>query len=161
MSALRRLAWPGLGAAVGVVAIGLSLAMGSAAVAGDWYQAPTPWIGIGLWLIVVGLVAMAVLATLLDLLEPSGWWRVVAVLPALLLAAYWGSALVLTFLGDVPGGGVGDGSAATTDPATLFYDAPTGMALVIVATLALAAPAVIGRARRLRLQAPGPVSPAP
>jgi hypothetical protein len=136
------------GLALGLVALalGLAFAAGSAFVAGDWWLARQPWIGIGLNLIVVGLVASGVFAVVLDVVEPLGWLRLLAVPPALLVGAMW--AFYLIFGLPTTGHGGPD-----RDITTILYSVPSTLILFIVLTLLLALPLLIARIRASHSQA--------
>ena len=54
-----------------------------------------PWIGIGLRLIVAGLVGGACFGVLLDVVEPIGRWRLLAVPPGLLVGGFWAFVLIV------------------------------------------------------------------
>ena len=136
MRQVTRIGWVGLVASGVAGGLGLALAVGSALVAGDWYLARQPWIGIGMFLIVLGLAGGACFALLLDIVEPIGWWRLLAVPPALLVGGFW--AYVLVFGLPTTGG-------PDFDVATILYTLPMLMAVLVVATVALALPAVVGR----------------
>jgi hypothetical protein len=137
----RRIGWVGL--AVGLLALGAGLALcaGSAVAAGDWWLAPQPWIGLGLALLVPGLAATAVFAIVLDILEPIGPWRLIAVPPAFLVGAFWA---YVTLLG-VPTSGRG---GPAHEVATLLYTLPEWLAGLVVLTLLLVLPLVISRLLR-------------
>lgn len=92
---------------------------------GSGSPADRPWWPVtGGWnLIVIGLVAAGVFALLLDVIEPPGWLRLIAVPPALLLAAMW------------------------RDITTIIYSVPTSLVLFVVLTLLVALPPLIGLAR--------------
>ena len=89
MPSLRAIALAGL--AVGLLALlaGVVAAGGSALVAGDWWLARQPWIGIGLTLVVVGLAMTGLFAMLQEAIAPLGWLRLLALPPALIVALMW------------------------------------------------------------------------
>jgi hypothetical protein len=89
MPSLRSIARGGL--AIGLLALlgGAAATGGSALMAGDWWLARQPLIGIGLTMLVVGLALTAVFALLLDAIEPLGWLRLLAIPPALLVGLMW------------------------------------------------------------------------
>ena len=89
MRTLRRIAWLGFGIGLLALATGLALTYGSAFAAGAWYQARQPWIGWGLSLLSLGLAMTAAVGFVLDLIEPVGWWRLVAIPPAIVLGLMW------------------------------------------------------------------------
>ena len=136
MRQVRRIAWAGLAISAAATAIGLAFAIGSAVAAGDWDLAPMPWIGIGLRLIVAGLVGGACFGVLLDVVEPIGRWRILAVPPGLLVGGFW--AFVLIF-------GLPTSGGTDFDVPTILYTLPATMAVLVIATVALALPAVVGR----------------
>lgn len=136
MRQLSRIGWAGLVASGGVASLGLVLAVGSALAAGDWELAPQPWIGIGMSLIVLGLAGGACFALLLHVVEPIGRWRLLAVPPALIVGGLW--AFVLIF-------GLPTSGGPDFDVATVLYTLPLLIAVFVVATVALALPAVVGR----------------
>src|ERR1700686_614725 len=85
------------GLAIGLLALlaGAVLAGGSALIAGDWWLARQPWIGVGLTLLVVGLAMTAVFGIVLDLVEPVGRLRLLAVPLALVVGFFWAMWLVI------------------------------------------------------------------
>jgi hypothetical protein len=142
MPRVRAIARIGLG--VGLVALvgGAAAVGGSALMAGDWWLAEQPWIGAGLSLLVVGLALTAAFALMLDVVEPVGWLRLLAVPPALVVGAFWAFMLVFGLPTTGPGG-------PERDVATMLYSLP-GMLLVVgLATLLIGLPLVIARARGL------------
>ncbi len=136
MRQMGRIGWTGLAVSAGAIGLGLLMAVGSALVAGEWDLAPQPWIGIGMTLIVLGLAGGACFALLLDVIEPIGWWRFLAVPPALLVGGFW--AFVLVF-------GLPTSGGTDFDVATILYTLPVVMAVLVIATVALPLPAVVGR----------------
>jgi hypothetical protein len=126
-----------MGMALGLAALlfGFALVGGSALVAGDWYLARQPWIGLGLELIVVGLAGTGFFALLLDVVEPVGWWRVLALPPALLVAGLWALYLII----GAPTSGFG---GPEHDVATILYSAPLTMAIFTGLTLLVGLPLV-------------------
>lgn len=124
----------------GAVAVG-----GSALVAGDWWLAQQPWIGIGLTFIVVGLALTAVFALVLDVSEPIGWLRVLAIPPAILVGLLWAFWIVV--------GLPTTGEGPERDIRTMLYSLPEMLLVAIVATLLIALPLAVAR---LRLPATGP-----
>jgi hypothetical protein len=130
-----RIAWAGLAVSAAAGGIGLLLAIGSALAVGDWLLAPMPWIGIGLRLIVAGLAGGACFGVLVDVVEPIGWWRLLAVPPGLLVGTFW--LFVLVFGLPTTGG-------TDFDVPTILYTLPFVMAVLVIATVALALPAAVG-----------------
>jgi hypothetical protein len=94
MKIARRAGWTGLGVGVALLVVGLLITGGSAIVAGDWWLAREPWIGDGLNLSLVGLAVTGVFTLWLDIVEPLGWLRLLAILPALAVAVCWSVLLV-------------------------------------------------------------------
>ena len=78
-----------------------------------------PWIGIGMTLIVAGLAGGACFGLLLDVVEPIGWWRLLAVPPALLVGGFWAFVLVV---------GLPTTGGPEFDVATILYTLPLVMA---------------------------------
>ena len=146
MSALRSIGRIGLGAGLIALLVGAVAVVGSALVAGDWWLARQPWIGIGLTLIVVGLAVTAVFAVVLVAIEPVGWLRLLAVPPALFVALLWGFVL---FVGFPTTGG------PDRDIATILYSLPELLVVTVVATLLIVSPLVLARIHR------PPPAPAP
>jgi hypothetical protein len=136
MRQVGRIGWIGLGISAVAGAVGLVFVVGSAIAAGDWNLAPQPWIGIGLTLLVPGLAGTACFALLLDVVEPIGWWRLLAVPPALLVGCFWAFVLIV---------GLPTTGGTDFDVATILYTLPMALAVLVVATIALALPAVVGR----------------
>jgi hypothetical protein len=122
-------------------AAGLILIVGSAVAAGDWWLAREPWIGVGLTLTVLGLGATAAFAALLDVVEPVGWVRILALPPALFVAAFW---LFMIVIGLPSTGGRG---VPENDVRTALYSLPLLLVVVLVATLLIGLPLVIPRRR--------------
>jgi hypothetical protein len=145
MRLIQRLGRGGL--VVGLVATiaGLVLVVGSAVAAGDWWLAREPWIGLGLTLTVLGLAGTGAFFALLDLVEPVGWTRILALPPALLVGAFWAFALVLG-LPDTGGIGVRHNDVRTT-----LYSVPQLLVVVLVTTLLIGLPLVIPRRRTPQL----------
>lgn len=131
----RRTGWIGLGAGVALLVVGLVITGGSAIAAGDWWLAREPWIGYGLNLSLIGLAVTGVCVLWLDIVEPLGWLRLLAVLPALAAALCWSVLLVF----GIP---TGFGGPAH-DPATIVYSVgPEFLVLIVVVTMLLALPLV-------------------
>ena len=136
MGQVRRIGWISLAISAVAVALGLVFAIGSAIAAGDWLLAPQPWIGMGMTLLVLGLVGVAFFALLLDVVEPIGRWRLLAVPPALLVGAFWVFVLIV---------GLPTTGGTDFDVATILYTLPAALAVLVIATTALALPALVGR----------------
>lgn len=128
------------GLAVGILALlaGALLAGGSALIAGDWWLAREPWIGIGLTLLVVGLATTAVFALVLDAVEPVGLLRLLAVPPALVVGFFWATWLVI----GLPTTGLG---GPERDIRTIIYSVPETLVLVLTATLLMGLPLAVHR----------------
>jgi hypothetical protein len=131
-----RIGWIGLAISAMTGAIGLASVVGSAIAAGDWWLARQPWIGLGLALLVPGLAGTSAFALLLDVVEPIGRWRLLAVPPALLVGGFWAYVLIV---------GLPTTGGTDFDVATILYSLPTAMAVLVIATIALALPAIVGR----------------
>jgi hypothetical protein len=133
-----------IGFAIGfgaLVAGGISVGV-AAIVAGGWELARQPWIGIGLTLLVIGLAMTAVFALLLDVVEPVGWLRILAVPPALMVGSFWAFMLVAGLPTTGPPGG------SEPDVATMLYSLPEALLVLLVATLLIGLPLVAARIRR-------------
>lgn len=132
-----------LGLGVGLVAVvGGMVAVGVAAVvAGDWWLARQPMVGVGLTLLVVGLAVTAIFALLLDAIEPIGWLRLLAVPPGLVVGAFWAFMIVVGLPTTGPGG-------PERDPRTMLYSLPGSLVILLVATLLIGLPLLISWVRR-------------
>jgi hypothetical protein len=146
MGVSRRICRAGFVVGMVALALGLGFAVGSALVAGDWYLARQPWIGIGLDLIVAGLAVTALFALALDVVEPVGWWRLLGVPPALPLAFSW-AFLVLV---GAPTTGFG---GPERNVGTVLYSSPSMLVLFIVLTMLVALPLPVARLARRVLPA--------
>ncbi len=143
MVSLRSIGRTGLAAGIlalvgGIIGVGVA-----AIVAGDWWLARQPWIGVGLTLLVVGLAMTAVFALLLDAVEPVGWLRLLAVPPALVVGSFWAFMLVVGLPTTGPGG-------PEHDVGTMLYSLPEMLLILLVATLLISLPLVVARTRRSR-----------
>jgi hypothetical protein len=140
MPSVRSIARVGL--AVGLLAlIGGGLATGgSALLAGDWWVARQPLIGIGLTLLVIGLALTAVFALLLDAIEPLGRLRLLALPPALIVGLMWAFWVVVGM--PTTGGG------PERDIRTMLYSLPEMLLIALGATLLIALPLVVASLRR-------------
>jgi hypothetical protein len=129
-----------LGLAVGLLALlaGMVLVAASVLAAGDWWLAREPWIGLGLMLLVVGLGLTAAFAVLLDVIEPIGRLRLLAVPPAIVVGLFWAISLLV----GVPTTGFG---GPERDIGTILYSAPEMLPIVLVATLLMVLPLVLAR----------------
>jgi hypothetical protein len=142
MRHIHRIGWTGLIVSVLALAAGLVFVVGSAVAAGDWLLAPQPWIGLGLTLPVIGLAGTALFGLVLDVVEPIGRWRWLAVPPALIVGGFWACVLIV---------GLPTTGGPDFDVATVLYTLPAVLAVLLIATIALALPAVIGNSRSLRI----------
>ncbi len=146
MSPARRLLRVALAVGIVGVILGLVLVGASALAAGDWYLARQPWIGLGIALITWCLALTDIAAVLLVVVEPLGWWRLLAVPPAVYLAFYWGLYLLVGAPTSAPRTG------GEHDVGTVFYSSPPTMVLFMVLTVLLGLPfaarALTRRSRR-------------
>jgi hypothetical protein len=71
------------------LAVGGVLVAAAAVIAGDWWLARQPLIGIGLDLLVLGLGLTAVFGAVSVVLEQIGWLRLLAVPPVAVAAVGW------------------------------------------------------------------------
>ncbi|TMC64742.1 MAG: hypothetical protein E6J17_03190 [Chloroflexi bacterium] len=138
MTAIQVLGRRGLAGGLLATTVGLLLAVGSAVAAGDWWLARQPWIGLGLTLTVVGLAATAAFAALLDVVEPLGWARLLAVPPALFIAAFWAFMLLVGLPTTGPG-------VPERDVRTTLYSLPQLLVVVVMATLLIGLPLAVRR----------------
>lgn len=139
-----------IGFAAGLVtlAAGAVVAGVAAIAAGDWWLARQPWIGVALSLLVIGLALTAAFALLLDVVEPVGRLRLLAVPPALVVGSFWAFILVvgLPTTGPPPGG-------PERDVGTVLYSVPGMLVILVAATLLLALPLAVARMRRTEVAA--------
>lgn len=140
MYGLRVIARVTLGLGLLLLAVGVVLTGGSAIVAGDWWLARQPWIGIGLTSLVVGLAVIGVVGLLLNVIEPIGRVRILAIPPALLVLLVW----LVTYFIPISGACC---DQPERDIATGLYSMPQALALLIVGTLAILLPLAIARRR--------------
>lgn len=140
MARLRRIGWIGLAIGLFVLGVGVLLAGGSAVVAGDWWLAPMPWIGLGMNSLVIAMAVTSVFAILLVVIEPIGRLRLLTLPPALFLIVMWWvlSAIGFPFQEEPPG------------MVTALYSLPNLLVLAVVATLLVALPLLIARMRMPR-----------
>jgi hypothetical protein len=141
MQQVSRIAWAGLAGFGGVSALGLVLAGGSAVAEGDWYLARMPWIGVGMTLIAAGIAGAGVSAAVLNLAEPIGWWRLLAIPPAAFVVGFWAFVLLI---------GLPTSGGSEHDVATVLYSLPSFILVLVIATVAVALPPVGGRAMAKR-----------
>jgi hypothetical protein len=133
--------WIGrMGLAIGLVmlAVGGLMVAAAAVMAGDWWLARQPWIGLGLDLLVLGLALTAAFGVLSAVVEPIGWLRLLAAPPALFVGLLWWAALVFGLPTTARGGSV-------HDIGTILYTLPYVIAIAVVATLLILLPLLIAR----------------
>ncbi|TAL10108.1 MAG: hypothetical protein EPO00_04980 [Chloroflexota bacterium] len=140
MYGLRLLARVTLGLGLLLLAVGVVLTGGSAVVAGDWWLARQPWIGIGLTSLIWGLAVIGLVGLLLNVIEPIGRVRILAIPPALLVVVVW----LVAYMAPLSGACC---EQPERDMATLLYSQPQALALLIVGTLAILLPLAIARRR--------------
>jgi hypothetical protein len=140
MPSLRAIGRAGLALGLLVLLAGVVAAVGSALMAGDWWLARQPWIGIGLTLLVAGLALTATFGLLLDVIEPVGWLRLLAVPPTLIVGLLWAYWLVVGLPTTGPGG-------PERDIRTMLYSLPEMLVIALIATLLIALPLVLLRLR--------------
>lgn len=138
MRSLRSIGRVGLVAGLLALLGGIICVGAAAIVAGDWWLARQPLIGIGLTLLVVGLAMTAVFTLLLDAFAPVGWLRLLAVPPALVVGSFWAFMLVVGMPTTGPGG-------PERDVGTMLYSFPEMLLILVVATLFLGLPLAVGR----------------
>jgi hypothetical protein len=142
MSPARRIVRLVVLVGIGGVLLGLVLAGASALVAGDWYLAREPWIGLGIASITWCLALTDIGMVLLVVAEPVGWWRLLAVPPAAYLAFFWAFYLLV----GSPTTGLG---GPEHDVGTIFYSSPPTMVGFMVGTVLLGLPFAARAASRL------------
>ncbi len=140
MYGLRVLARVLLGLGLLLAGVGIALTAGAAIVAGDWFLAREPWIGIGLTLLVIGLAIIGAIGLMFDLIEPIGRVRLLAIPAAALAVVAW----ILSYLAGLSGACC---DQPDRDIRTLLYSQPQLLVLLIVATLAILLPLAIARRR--------------
>jgi len=133
---MRRYARLGLVASLAVLGVGLAFAIGSALAAGDWWLAQRPWIEIGMRVTSLGLVASGLFGGLRVSVEPVGWWRLAAVPSAIVLVSFW----LFAFTVGLPTTG-----GTETDVVTILYSVPQMLAILVFATLEIAAIPLVAR----------------
>lgn len=143
MYGLRVLGRIALGLGLLLLAVGVALTAGSAIAAGDWWLARQPWIGIGLTSLVLGLAVIGIVGLVLNVIEPIGRVRILAVPPALLVIVVW----LVTYAAPLSGACC---DQPERDIATLLYSMPQALGLLIVGTLAILLPLAIARRRAER-----------
>jgi hypothetical protein len=131
----RQLSRVGLWVSLGLLGGGLTTVAASAAVAGDWWLAQQPLIGLGLNLLVLGLATTAVLSVVRVVIEPLGRWRLISVVPAVLTWLFWLFVLAIGY----PTTGRCD-PCPRADVQTLLYSFPALMLLAVVVTLLIPLP---------------------
>lgn len=140
MYGLRVLGRAALGLGLLLLGAGIVVVAGAAIVAGDWLLAREPWIGIGLTLLVMALAVIGVVGLVLNVIEPIGRVRLLAIPPVLLAVVVWLVAYLVPLSGaccDQP----------DRDIRTILYSLPEALVLLILATLAILVPLAIGRRR--------------
>ncbi len=142
MYPLRVLGRVALGAGLLSLGIGLFLTIGAAMIAGDWWLAREPWIGIGLTTLVAGLATIGIVGLLLNVIEPIGAIRLLSIPPALLAGFFW----IATYLAPSSGACC---EQPDRDIRTLLYSQPEWLVMLTVATAAILLPLVIASRRTL------------
>jgi hypothetical protein len=135
---IQRIGRTGAGVSIMALLAGLALALGSAAAAGDWWLAQRPWIEVGMRLAAVGLAGSAFFGGLRVAVEPVGWWRLAAVPSGIVIASFWLFALAVGLPTSGPGGG-------DTDVVAILYSVPQLLALLVLATVEVAAVPIVAR----------------
>lgn len=145
MYRLRVLGRVALGAGLLAFGVGAALVLAAALVAGDWYLAREPWIGIGMSALVLGLALIGLIGVGLSLIEPIGGVRWLALPPAAAAAFLW----IATYLAPISGACCGQ---PDRDIRSLLYSQPGWLALLVAATLLILVPLAVAsrRARRGR-----------
>ena len=138
MPSLRSIGRGGLVIGLLVLLAGLVLIGASALAAGDWWLAREPWIGLGLTSLVVGLALTAPFALLLDVIEPIGRLRLLAIPPAIVVALFWAFGLVVGAPTTGPGG-------PERDIGSLMLPWPAIPTLLPVTTLLIVLPLALAR----------------
>jgi hypothetical protein len=133
---MRRYAKRGLIASLAILGIGLAFAIGSAVIAGDWWLAQRPWIEIGMRLSALGLLASALFGGLRVSVEPVGWWRLAAIPSAIVVASFWLFAFTI---------GLPTTGGTETDVVVILYSIPQLFAILVLATVEIAAIPIIVR----------------
>ena len=87
-----------------------------------------------------GLAATALFALLPDIVERLGWWRLLALPPALLVASFWAFDLVV---------GVPTSGGPDFDVGTILYAAPQMLVVLLIATVLVALPLIVVRPLRV------------
>lgn len=145
MERIRWIGRVGLGVSLVALAVGSLMVAAAAIIAGDWWLARQPWIGLGLDLLVLGLALTAVFGLMVVMVERVGWLRLLAVPPALLVGLLWWGVWVFGLPTTGRGGSV-------HDVATILYTLPYAIVIALVVTLSVLSPLLIayllGRRRR-------------
>ncbi len=144
---IRRIGRAALAIGLLTLLAGALVAGGSALIAGDWWLAREPWIDIGLTLLVVGLALTAAFGAVLDIIEPVGWLRLLAVPPAIVVGLLWAECLLI----GLPTTGFG---GPERDVRTILYSVPDMLVIVLAATLLICLPLAVSRLARLNGRAP-------
>lgn len=138
MEHVRWIGRAGLGIGLATLAVGALMVAAAAVIAGDWWLARQPWIGLGLDLLVLGLALTAAFGALSVVVEPIGWLRLLALPPALFVGLLWWAVLVF----GLPTTGRG---GAAHDVATILYTLPYLIVIASAATLLIPLPLLIAR----------------
>lgn len=145
MERVRWIGRVGLGVSLMTLTIGCLMIATAAVIAGDWWLARQPWIGLGLDLLVLGLALTAVFGLMAVIVERVGWLRLLAVPPALLVGLLWWGAWDFGLPTTGRGGSV-------HDVGTILYTLPLAIVIVLAVTLSILSPLLIayllGRRRR-------------
>jgi hypothetical protein len=145
MERVRWIGRVGLGISLLTLAVGVLMVVAAAVIAGDWWLARQPWIGLGLDLLVLGLALTAVFGLMAVIAERVGWLRLLAVPPAMLVGLLWWGAWVFGLPTTGRGGSV-------HDVGTILYTLPFAIVIVLAVTLSILSPLLIayllGRRRR-------------
>jgi hypothetical protein len=126
----------GLAASLAVLAVGLLMSIGAAATGGGWMEATMPWIEVGMRLSTISLLAGACFGGLRVVVEPIGWWRLLAIPPGIVLTTFWLLAFVV---------GLPTANGTEADVAVILYSLPAMFAGVVAATLVTAAVPPVAR----------------
>jgi hypothetical protein len=119
---------------VGALLIGLA-----AVIAGDWWLAPEPWIGIGIRILLVGTALTAAATLTAALFEPSWPVRASALALALVNASFWAVIVGVGFPTTGPGQGL------VRDPVTILYSLPMLLIVLVALTASTALPYLVSR----------------
>lgn len=135
-------------AALAVLAAGLLILGVGSVIAGDLYALTLPWSGWGIDLTVAGLALTAITLGARVIVEPLGWWRLLAVPPTIVVTLTW------AYLGLIGPSVAGapcyppECVVPSPDVGTALYSIPEYAAWLLAWTLLIGLPLVIGRFRR-------------